>query len=106
MSKYAVVLALPDYIQSDLPELSCYVAYVWADNLSQAHTFAKRQAVGEYEGTYEADEYECKPDDFAHLVTFEGHPPTLQFGSFLCQCACGTKRVVLLQSLPDGTSKS
>lgn len=77
MSKYTVVLAPPDYILGDEPEPICYVAYVWADDLLQAYAFAERQAIDEYT----ASGYECEPGYFAHLVTFEGHPPTLQFGS-------------------------
>ena len=77
MNKYTVVLAVPDYIQSDLPEPSCYVAYVWADNLPQAPASAEQQAVEEYK----ADGCKYEPDDFTPLVTFEGHPPILQFGS-------------------------
>lgn len=78
MDKYTVVLLLPDAIQDDESEPTCYLGYAEADTTERAIALVQEEACK----LYQEIGYELEPNDFAALVTFANYIPPLQFGSF------------------------
>ena len=80
MSKFTVVLAYPDYMESDCgPEY--YAAYVKAETVSAAVELARKEAgdLNDFTG-YSEDEYYGDVNDFRVVAIFAGFPELLAVG--------------------------
>lgn len=88
MSKFTVVLRVPSMIADPSENVDVYVAFVEADNLRKAHEAARDEAFESYEEDSEdkcegsLEELGVTPEDFAHIITLDGHVKIISFGDF------------------------